>query len=140
MNRLFALSLATLVTAAALAAAPALAQSAPKTELVRLDGSSAETLQLRYDFNATWLIDNQNILYRDDRRDYYLVTLKAPCETLDIRSRGFDFFPAWSWRLRSSYAYEIRPEAGSYCSVARIARLDDVRADPLREAAQRRVW
>ena len=90
--------------------------------------------------NGVWVIDNQNILYRDDVRDYYLVTLDNACPTLDIRSREFSFHPAWSWQLRANFSYEVRPNAGSPCDVSRIAQIDDDKAVALRDAAQWRVW
>jgi hypothetical protein len=140
MKRLIASSLVTLMTAAALTAAPALGEPTRKTELVELDGKSVDRLQLRYDFEAPWVVDNQKILWRDTHRDYYLVTLKEVCEPLDIRSLNFSFFPAWSWQLLASHAYEVRPQAGAWCDVARIEQVDDARANALREAAQRRAW
>ena len=99
-----------------------------------------DTISLRGESYSTWVIDNKNILYRDSRQDYYLVTLKEACRTLEIRSSRFDFHPANPWQLRASYAYEVRPHAGSPCEVARIAQLDKDRATPLRSAAMWRVW
>jgi hypothetical protein len=128
------------MTAAALAAPPALGQQEKKTELVDLDGKSVDKLQLRYDFDASWVIDNRSILYRDTHRDHYLVTLKEACEPLDIRRRSFKFFPSWSWRLLASNTYEVRPEAGPWCDVGRIEQVNDVRAATLRDAAQWRAW
>ena len=139
MKRLIASSLAALVTAAALAPEPALGESQKKTELIALDGRHVDRMQLRHDFDAAWVIDNQNILYRDDSRDYYLVTLEKACEPLEMRGRSFHFFPT-SWQLRTSRAYEVRPEAGTPCDVARIEQVDDARARPLRAASERRVW
>jgi hypothetical protein len=140
MKRLIASSLVTLLTAAGLAAAPALGQPDRKTELVEVDGRHVVSLQLRYDFEAPWVVDNQNILWRDTRRDYYLVTLKEACEPLDIRSLSFNFHPGWSWQLLTSRAYEVRPQSGAYCDVAKIEKVDDVRGNALRDAAQRRAW
>ncbi len=143
MKRLIASALVTLAAVAAVSA-PALAEPQQarqqKTQLVALGGANVERMFLRYDFDGVWVIDTQNILYRDETRDYYLVTLKAACATLAIRSRSFAFFPAWSWQLRANYSYEVRPEAGSRCDVARIEQLDDVRAKALRKASLRRVW
>lgn len=140
MKRPIASSLVTLMTLAALAAAPALGQTEKKTQLVALDGAHVDRMQLLYDFDGVWVIDTQNILYRDDRRDYYLVTLKENCATLGIRSRSFEFFPAWSWMLRTNFSYEVRPQAGTPCDVARIEQLDKARAKPLRDKSLRRVW
>jgi hypothetical protein len=128
------------VAAAALAAAPAAGQPEKKTELVDLDGASVDRLQLRYDFEAPWVVDNRQILWRDTHRDYYLVTLKEACEPLDIRSKDFKFFPSWSWRLLASSDYEVRFAARRTCDVGKVERVDDVRAIALRDAAQRRAW
>lgn len=140
MKRLITSSLITLMAAAALTAAPAMAEPDRKTELVALDGESVDLMRLRHDFDGVWVIDNQNILYRDDVRDYYLVTLGAACPTLDIRSRQFDFHPAWSWQLRANFSYEVRPSVGSACDVSTIAQIDDAKATKLRDSAQWRVW
>ncbi len=140
MTRLIAASLITLMTAAALTAAPAVGEPDRKTELVALNGESVDLMRLRHDFDGVWVIDNQNILYRDDVRDYYLVTLGEACPTLDIRSRQFAFHPAWSWQLRANFSYEVRPYAGSPCEVSRIAQIEDGKATTLRDAAQWRVW
>jgi hypothetical protein len=140
MKRLLASSLVAGLAAIALPAAAAFGQPEKKTELVELDGTSVDELQLRYDFDAGWVVDNQNILYRDDHRDYYLVTLKAPCEPIEDRRRRFKFHPSWAWRLQSTDSYEVRPRAGPYCDVAKISRVDDARASVLREASIWRVW
>jgi Family of unknown function (DUF6491) len=140
MKRLTASSLVVLMTVPALASAPAFAEPVRKTELVELDGTSVDRIQLRHDMDAGWVVDNQNILYRDTYSDHYLVTLKEPCRQLDSRSRSFKFFPSWSWRLLASNTYEVRPRAGLPCSVARIERVDDTRANTLRDVAQRRIW
>ena len=141
MKRLIASSLVTLMTAAALAAPPALGEEQTrKTELVDLDGKSVDILQLRYNFDASWVIDNRSILYRDAHRDHYLVTLKEACTQLDIRRRSFKFFPSWSWRLLASSTYEVRPRAGQWCDVGRIEQVDDARANTLRDAAAWRAW
>lgn len=138
MKRLIALSLVAFTSAAALAV-PALAEPAKKTELVAL-GANVDKIPLRYDFDAVWVVDTQNVLYRDDRREYYLVTLKESCEPLEMRSRSFDFHPGWVWELRDNRAYEVRPEGGSYCKVARIEKVDDTKATALRDSAHHRVW
>lgn len=138
MKRMIA-TLVTVVTVAGLAAAPAPAEPTRKTELVEL-GKTVDKLQLYYDVDAVWLVDNQNILYRDTYRDHYLVTLKAACKQLEVRGRGFNFFPSWSWQLLATRTYEVRPEAGERCGVAKVEQVDDAKADRLRDAAQRRVW
>jgi hypothetical protein len=140
MKTYIALSLVALMTAAALAVAPALGQPESRTQLIALDGKSVDKMQLRHDFNAVWVIDERNILYRDDTRDYYLVTLKEACAPITIRSRSFDFHPSWTWQLQASRAYEVRPEGGSRCDVAKIEQLDDVKANPIRDASLWRVW
>jgi hypothetical protein len=141
MKRLLATSLVAGLAALALPAAPALAQLPPeaKTELIDL-GANVGKMQLRYDFDAGWVVDNQNILYRDYHRDYYLVTLKAPCEPLDIRRRKFKFHPSWAWMLEETRAYEVRAEGAPYCDVAKIEKIDDARANTLRETSKWRVW
>lgn len=138
MKRLIASSLATLLTT--LAVAPALAEPPRKTELISLDGVSVDNLPLQYGFNGVWVVDNQNILYRDDSRTYYLVTLQDACSQLDRRGRDFAFHPTDPRSLLATRSYEVRPEAGPHCDVARIERLVDDRGIALRTAAQRRVW
>jgi hypothetical protein len=139
MKRLIAASLATVAVLALVGSVPALGQAAKKTELVDLDGRSVDRMQLRHALDATWVVDNQNILYRDTTRDYYLVTLKQACRQLEVR-RSFVFFPAVSWELKENRTYEVRPEAGPHCGVAKIAQVDDARADTLRDASLRRAW
>jgi hypothetical protein len=139
MKRLLASSLVTLVTLMAIAAPPALAESGRKTELVEL-GASVDRMQLRHDFDAGWVIDDQNVLYRDVIRDHYLVTLREACKQLDVRGRRFSFFPSWSWQLLASNTYEIQPSAGQECRVAKIEKVDADRAKALRDSAERRIW
>ena len=101
-------------------------------------------MTVRYGFDGTWVIDDQNILYRDTSRDHYLVTLKEACKQLNIRRRSFNFLPSWSLQLLASNTYEVRHDSGlggggatgQPCDVARIARIDDARANALRDAAQ----
>jgi len=132
--------LVTLTASAAFLAAPSFAEPETKTQLVTLDGKSVETLQLRHDFNSAWVVDNQNILFRDDTRDYFLVTLKQACEPLEVRNRQFVFHPGWSWRLKSTSGYEVRPDAGRPCEVATVAQIPDDKANSMRDAALWRVW
>jgi hypothetical protein len=139
MKKLVALSLMAALTSAALPA-PVIGEPVKKTELVALDGKRVDDMPLRDDFDAAWVVDTQHVLYRDDRRAYYLVTLKEACPPLGIRSMDFNFHPGWLRQLRASDSYEIRPEAGSRCDVARIEKVDDAKADPLRDAAYRRAW
>jgi hypothetical protein len=140
MKPILASSLATLLTATLLAAAPATAEASRKTELVALDGSHVERMQLRYDFNSAWVVDGLSILYRDDSRDYYLVTLKKECTQVLHRGRGFDFYPSDPWQLLENRSYEVRPKVGPRCDVARIGQISDDRATTLRETADRRYW
>jgi hypothetical protein len=140
MKTRIASSLVTLVSAATLLAAPALAEPEAKTQLVALDGKNVDVLQLRHDFNSTWVIDTQNILYRDDSRDYYLVTLKEECQPLSVRHQRFHFDPEPDWRVRASSSYEVRARAGRPCSVAKIEQISDERAEPMRDAALWRMW
>ena len=140
MKMMLASSLVALMATAGLAAAPAWAGPETKTQLVTFDGKSVDSIQLRHDFNSVWVIDNQNILYRDDSRDYYLVTLREACQPLDIRNRRFSFHPATDWRLKASTGYEVRPYAGQPCDVAKIEQLEDDRAEPMRKSAAWRMW
>ena len=141
MKRLIASSLTVCLASLALASAPALAQPAiKKTELVTRDGTSVDQMRLRGGVYSTCVIDNQNILYRDDRQDYYLVTLREACRSIEIRSRPFSFHPADPWLLRTSYSYEVRPSVGSPCDVSRIEHVDPDKAKPLRDSAMWRVW
>lgn len=133
------------LVAAALACAtlvgPALGEPETKTQLVALDGTSVESMKLRDgSIYSTWVIDKQNVLYRDEYRDYYLVTLREACAPLEIRQRPFAFHPGAPWRLKATSTYEVRPEGGAPCEVARIAKIDDARASPLRHASLWRVW
>lgn len=140
MKRFIASSLAALVMIAGAASTPATAEPETKTELVALDGSNVDKLRLRHGFSGVWVVDNQTILYRDTTRDFYVVSLKEACTSLDVRSRSFHFFPGWTWPLKSDRSYEIRPQVGSPCDVEKIAQVDDAKADALRDAALRRVW
>lgn len=122
-------------------AAPALGEPETKTQLVELDGKNVKSMRLREGSSySTWVVDNQNVLYRDDYRDFYLVTLKEACEPLGIRQRPFAFHPGAPWRLKATSTYEVRPSAGAPCEVARIARIDEARASPLRDASLWRFW
>lgn len=132
--------LATLTASTAFFAAPSMAERETKTQLVTLEGKSVETLQLRHDFNSAWVVDNRSVLFRDDSRDYYLVTLKQACEQLEVRNRPFEFHPGWSWKLKATSGYEVRPAAGRPCEVGQIAQIDDAKATPMRDAALWRVW
>jgi hypothetical protein len=139
MKRLIASSLATVAVLALAGSAPALGEATRKTELVELDGRSVDRIPLRYDIDAAWVVDNQNILYRDTSRGHYLVTLKEACKRIVVR-QPFTFRPGYVWELRANRTYEVRPWAGQPCDVAKIAQVDDARADALREAALRRAW
>lgn len=137
MRRPVAIALSILI--GAVIASPAMGEPTG-TELIDVEGKSVDGLQLRHDFDAGWVIDNQNLLYRDTSRAHYLVTLQEACRQLDVRGRRFHFFPSWSWRVTASQSYEIRPEAGPRCDVARIEMVDGTRASTLRAEADRRIW
>jgi len=48
-------------------AGPARAEPETKTQLAAVDGRNVETMRLRDGSTyATWVIDKQNVLYRDD--------------------------------------------------------------------------
>lgn len=140
MKKLIAASLVTLTMVAGLAVAPAIGDPSRKTELVELGGKSVDRLVIPYAMDAAWLVDNKNILYRDDHRDNYLVTLKVECSQLEVRGRSFSFHPAGAPSLQASRAYEVRPDAGQWCDVAKVEQVDDAKADAMREAAFRRIW
>ena len=140
MKNFIATPLVALVIGAVIAAPVLGEEPAKKTELIDVSGQSVDKLQLRYNFDAGWVIDNKNLLYRDVTKDHYLVTLKEPCTQIDVRSRSFKFFPSWSWELLTTKSYEVKPEAGQECEVARIEQVDDAKATTLRNSAQRRIW
>jgi hypothetical protein len=53
--------------ACAALAGPARAEPETKTQLAAVDGRNLETMRLRDGSTyATWVIDKQNVLYRDD--------------------------------------------------------------------------
>jgi hypothetical protein len=139
MKRLVSSSLVALMTAAVFAAASAMADPARKTELVDLDGKSIDNIQLRHSFEGVWVVDTQNVLWRDSSRDHYLVTLSEACKQLAVR-RAFAFHPADVWELDSSKSYEVWPFAGRRCDVAKIEQVGDAKATSLKEIALRRAW
>lgn len=139
MNKLVASAFAIVLTGAALTAAPAVGEPERKTDLVGIDGQRVDVIPLINDFDATWVVDTQKLLYRDVRQDYYLVTLKQTCSQLSIQGRSFYFHPTQA-QLRASSAYEVRPEAGRECNVVRIEKMAEAKALPLRDASLRRVW
>ena len=124
--------------ASVFAAAPALAGPETRTELIALNGASVDHLDLAYAFDGVWVVDNQNLLYRDTAGDYYHVTLKAACNSV-IR-RSFNFFPSWASQLLATTIYEVRPEAGPRCGVAKIEKIGDTKGIALRDASRRRAW
>ncbi len=65
---------------------PALAQHANKTELVTFDGASVDRIQMRETIDAAWVIDTQNILYRDAEAG-----VQAPCPAAAFLLRAFRF-------------------------------------------------
>lgn len=129
---------------AMLTGAPALAEPdakpATKTELIGANGQRVQALPMRYAFNAAWVIDTQRVLYRDDSRQHYLVTLKEACPVLAIEGRSVAFFPNPEWRLHTARSYEMRPVAGKPCDVAEIAKIATSAAKPMRESSLRRIW
>ena len=133
MKKLIGLSVASLAAVGLVTAAPAMGQPEKKTELVEL-GKSVDTLLLRYGFEATWVVDSQNILLRDTYRDHYLVTLKDGCDALVDIKRSFKFFPELSGSLRAGRTYEVRNSVGAPCDIAKVEQIDDARAAELRAA------
>lgn len=140
MRVLVASTLAALMAAAALVAAPATSEPTTKTELIDESGQSVAKIVLRHDFNSLWLIDNKNLLWRDNSRTYFLVTLKEACTPLDIRGRSLTFRPEGQWQLIDTRQYEIRPLAGEDCAVARIEKMNDARGDEVRATTRWRIW
>lgn len=137
MKSVIALSLLGLT----LAATPAWSEDeVRKTELTDIGGTSVDRLQLPYDFNRGWVIDDRTMLYRGTNRDHYLLTLKEPCRLLNNghSARHVKFFPSWTWELKASKSYDLKPRAGRgagrECDVAAISVIDEARADELREA------
>ena len=131
MKKLVAGVVGSILMAGAMMAAPALGQTERKTDIVDLGGKSVDSLLLRYGFDATWAIDTQNILLRDTYRDYYKVTLKAPCPKLEM-DRGIRFFPALSGRVYSHLRYEVRDPASQPCDIGRIEKIEQDAALALR--------
>lgn len=140
MRVLVASTLAAIMVVAAFITAPASGEPATKTELVNQSGQSVAKIVLQHDFNSLWYIDNRNLLWRDNSRTYYLVTLKQACTPLDIRGRSLRFRPEAQWQLLSTRSYEIRPEAGEDCAIARIEQMNDARGDAVRATTQWRIW
>src|SRR5262245_39381823 len=99
-------------------AAPVLAQTPGPTVMVDGKGATVDSLNLRWKFDATWVIDNKRILLRDANMDHYLITLKDDCKKLDM-DRDFAIFPALAGRVYSSRRYEVRDKAGPYCDINR---------------------
>jgi hypothetical protein len=132
MKTLIAPMIAAALAAGAFAVAPAMAQETPKTAMIE-DGKPVDSLLLRYAFDATWAVDTQHVLMRDTYREHYLLTLKAPCEALDMQ-RGFKFVPVLNGRVRESLRYELRNYKGEPCDIAQIEKIDNTRAAELRAA------
>jgi len=126
------------VLAAGLAAsglvAPAIAQTAPETELVSLEGKHVDTMLLRYSFDATWLVDSQHILLRDTYLDYYVVSLRAPCSWLDDQAtyKSFFFFPELSGNLRAGRIYEVRNDGRKPCTISSVKHVPTAQAAELK--------
>jgi hypothetical protein len=134
MKKLIGLSIASLAAVGLLAAAPAMGQPEKKTELVKLGGESVDSMLLRYAFDATWVVDSQNILLRDTYRDHYLVSLKDGCDALVDIKRSFKFVPALTGSIRAGRTYEVRNSVGAPCDIVKIEQIDDARAQELRAA------
>jgi Family of unknown function (DUF6491) len=131
MKRMIASLAGVIAATGVLAATPAVAQPDQKTELVNEDGQSVDSLLLRYAFDATWVIDDTHILMRDTFRDHYYVTLKEPCEKLDMQ-RDIKFVPALTGRILSSRRYETRDAAGPPCDIVKLEQIGSERAAELR--------
>ena len=126
------------ILASVLATAPALAAPETRTELIALNGERVDQLDLAYAFDGVWVVDNQNLLYRDTSGSYNQVTLKAACNSV-IR-RNFNFFPSLASQLLATTIYEVRPEAGPRCGVAKIEKLRETKSIARRDASRRRDW
>jgi hypothetical protein len=118
------------------AAAPALAQTpstynAGQTVMIDGKGATVDNLNLRWRFDATWVIDNKRILMRDAHRDNYLITLKEDCKKLEM-DRNFVVFPELKGRVYSSLKYEVRDKAGPYCTIGSIEQVKPEAAASLR--------
>jgi hypothetical protein len=124
-------SVMVLAAMAAGLATPALAQDAKHTQLLDDTGAAVDSLLLRYDFEATWVIDNERILVRDTQRNHYLISLKGKCAELD-KDRSFAFFPVLKDRVRASLHYEVRSKAGPYCDIGKIEEINAQAAASLR--------
>ena len=112
------------------AIAPAAAAQERKTEMVD-EGKAVDSLLLRYGFEATWVLDEERILMRDAYREHYLVTLKEPCDWLDL-DRSFSFFPKLHDRVRASLSYEVRDNQHEDCQIAKIEKVSLETAKNLR--------
>ncbi len=125
--------IASVLVAGAMIAAPALAQTAPQTELVTLEGKKVDTLLLRYAFDASWVVDKQHILVRDTYLDHYVVSLKEPCEWLDGSTyKNFVFFPELSGNLRAGRAYEVRNGGFKPCTISSVQQVPSTQAAELK--------
>ena len=132
MRKLIASMLSTVMATGAFVVAPAMAQDAQKTAMVD-DGKPVDSLLLSYAFDATWVVDTQHVLMRDTYRDHYVLTLKEPCEALDMQ-RGFKFVPELSGQVREGRRYELRNYKGAPCDITQIEKVDNARAAVLRAA------
>jgi hypothetical protein len=117
--------------AAGIVATPVVAQGDTKTVLVEKDGTQVDTMLLRYPFDATWVIDDTHILMRDTYRDHYLITLKAPCQKLEMQ-RGIQFVPALTGRIKAAITYEARDKVGQPCDLTRVEQIESAKAAELR--------
>jgi hypothetical protein len=110
--------------------APAIAAPERKTEMVD-EGKPVDSLLMRYAFDATWVLDEERILIRDEYRDHYLVTLKERCEWIDL-PRPFKFVPRLHDRVRASLSYDVRDNQHEDCSIAKIEKVPMETAKGLR--------
>lgn len=104
-----------------------------KTDLVE-DGKPVETMSLRDDFNATWVLDQTRVLMRDTYFKNYLITLAKPCVWLQP-SVGFSINPVLKPRARASLDYVIRDGAHEDCRIARVETVEAKAAQEMRKVS-----
>ncbi len=130
MTKWIVTGFAALLAAGATMIAPAAAGPERRTEMVD-DGKAVDSLLLRYNFDATWVLDAQKIMLRDTYRDHYLLTLKKPCGWIEL-SNPFTFFPALRDRVRASLRYDVRDNLHAICDIAKIEKISSQTAKELR--------
>jgi hypothetical protein len=105
------------IAIASMLAAPAFAEPTRVTEMIDKDGQQVSSLNLRYQYDATWRLNASNVLLRNTRQEYVLVTFARPCNELDI-PRPATFIPALLGRVYASQSYEVRDsERGAPCDI-----------------------